>query len=94
MPARRITKRRGRGRPTVHTETWTKVSVVLLDRQIKRLDRQVTVLQKQAEGPINRASIIRALTDALFDADVDLSSCRTEQDIRVMLTRLLDPPTH
>jgi hypothetical protein len=30
--------RNGRGRPPVHQESWSKVSVVLFDRQIAHLD--------------------------------------------------------
>src|SRR5258705_144834 len=43
----RMPTRAGRGRPPVHNETWSKVSVVLFDRQIVHLDRIATDIRGQ-----------------------------------------------
>ena len=40
----------GRGRPPVHQETWSKVSVVLFDRQIVHLDRLATDIRGRVPG--------------------------------------------
>ena len=55
------------GRPPVHQETWSKVSVVLFDRQITQLDRLATDRRRKDGKRLNRAEIIRALIDALLD---------------------------
>jgi geranylgeranyl pyrophosphate synthase len=71
-----------RGRPSVHDESWTKVSVVLFDRQITQLDR---ILQrvKQPDGKrLTRASLIRALLDGLLEGGLQLDTRTTEMDLR------------
>jgi hypothetical protein len=72
-------KKAGRGRPPVHQETWSKVSVVLFDRQILHLDRLAT----------DRAEIIRALIDGLIDSGMDISGTGTEADLRERVARRL-----
>src|SRR6478609_4087005 len=57
-----------RGRPPVHRETWSKVSVVLFDRQILHLDRLATDVRSKSGKILNRAEIIRALIDGLIDS--------------------------
>src|SRR5437879_5260918 len=52
-----------RGRPPVHQEKWSKVSVVLFDRQILHLDRLSTEIRSTNRKVLNRAEIIRALID-------------------------------
>src|SRR4051794_12090990 len=49
-----------RGRPPVHRESWSKVSVVLFDRQIVHLDRLATDIRGRSGKILNRAEIIRA----------------------------------
>src|SRR2546427_8448244 len=84
----------GRGRPPVHQETWSKVSVVLFDRQIVHLDRlAVNIRGKDARGKkaktLNRAEIIRALIDGLLDSGLDLTGSASEADVRARVTRRL-----
>ena len=83
----RVAKRRGR-RPS-HTEDWTKVTVVLMDRQIVFLDRLVGDIRAAQDASIGRAQLIRALVDALAQSDIDLTNSRSEKDlIEVLATRL------
>lgn len=53
------------GRPRVHAESWTKVSVVLLDRQVSFLDHYAADLRLVLGKPVKRAEIVRALADLL-----------------------------
>ena len=77
------------GRPPVHDEAWTKVTVVLFDRQIVFLDRLAANIRAQSGAAISRAQVIRALVDAVADADLDLTVARSEADLkRTMLARL------
>src|SRR5262249_52514431 len=62
----RARSRPGPGRPPVHSETWSKVSVVLFDRQIVHLDRLSTAIRGASGKTLNRAEIIRALIDGLL----------------------------
>jgi hypothetical protein len=85
-------KRRGR-RPS-HAERWTKVTVVLMDRQIVFLDRLVANIRAANGASISRAHLIRALIDALAQSDLDLTSSRSERDLaKVLAARLRRGPT-
>jgi hypothetical protein len=90
--ARPITKA-GRGRPPVHQETWSKVSVVLFDRQIVHLDRLATDIRGKSGKAINRAEIIRALIDGLIDSGMDVTGSGSEADLRARVARRLGVPS-
>lgn len=81
--------RRRPGRPPIHEEAWTKVTVVLFNRQIVFLDRLAANIRAQSGAAISRAQLIRALLDAVTDADIDLTSSMSEADLKAtLLTRL------
>lgn len=82
----------GRGRPPVHRETWSKVSVVLFDRQIVHLDRLATDIRGRSGKALNRAEIIRALIDGLIDSGMDVTSAASEADLRARVARRLGTP--
>jgi hypothetical protein len=83
------TGKRKPGRPPVHDEAWTKVTVVLFNRQIVFLDRLAANIRAQSGAAISRAQLIRAVLDAVADADVDLTSSTSETDLKAtMLARL------
>src|SRR5687768_7386237 len=81
-----------RGRPPVHQETWSKVSVVLFDRQIHHLDRLATDVRGRNGKSLNRAEIIRALIDGLIDSGMDITSTGSEADLRARVARRLGTP--
>ena len=82
----------GPGRPPVHSETWSKVSVVLFDRQIHHLDRLTTDIRGKTGKVLNRAEIIRALIDGLIDSGMDITAAATEADLRGRVARRLGSP--
>jgi hypothetical protein len=82
----------GRGRPPVHQETWSKVSVVLFDRQIQHLDRLSFDMRGRNGKVMNRAEIIRALIDGLIDSGMDITSSGSEADLRAKVARHLGTP--
>src|SRR5438128_10705249 len=84
----------GRGRPPVHQETWSKVSVVLFDRQIVHLDRLATDIRGNSGKVMNRAEIIRALIDGFIDSGIDITGSATEADLRARVARRLAAPVH
>lgn len=85
--------RRGPGRPPVHEEAWTKVTVVLFDRQIVFLDRLAASIRAQSGAAISRAQLIRSLVDAAADADLDLTAAKSERDLKnAILARLARYP--
>ena len=88
----RLIPKAGRGRPPVHQETWSKVSVVLFDRQILHLDRLATDIRGKSGKVINRAEIIRALIDGLIDSGMDVTASGSEADLRVRVARRLGAP--
>ena len=71
-----------RGRPPVHRETWSKVSVVLFDRQISELDRLAANARHKTRKTMTRAEIIRALIDGFIESGLDLSDHGTEATLR------------
>ena len=82
-------RKRGPGRPPVHEEDWTKVTVVLFDRQIVFLDRLAANIRAQSGAAISRAQLIRALIDALSEGDIDLTAARSEKDLKATLVSRL-----
>jgi hypothetical protein len=88
-PGARAQPGRRPGRPPVHDEAWTKVTVVLFNRQIVFLDRLAANIRAQSGAAISRAQLIRALLDAVADADIDLTSSTSEADLKAtILARL------
>ncbi len=86
--------RYGPGRPPVHDEDWTKVTVVLLNRQIVHLDLIAADIRATTGAAIKRAEIIRALVDALAASDIDLTPATCEADLRAILSARLGEGGH
>jgi hypothetical protein len=84
--------RRRPGRPPVHDEAWTKVTVVLFDRQIAYLDRLADSINARSGATISRAQLIRALVDAIGDAEVDLTASTCEIDLKNAIAARLATP--
>lgn len=82
----------GPGRPPVHSETWSKVSVVLFDRQVHHLDRLATDIRGKTGKVLHRAEIIRALIDGLIDSGMDITAAASEADLRGRVARRLGSP--
>ena len=82
----------GPGRPPVHSETWSKVSVVLFDRQILHLDRLTREIRGKNGKVLNRAEIIRGLIDGLIDSGMDITPASSEGDLRARVARRLGSP--
>jgi hypothetical protein len=73
------------GRPPLHDEAWSKVTVVLLNRHIVFLDRLATDIRERTGTAIKRAELIRALIDVLADSDLDLSRATSVDEIKALL---------
>ena len=82
----------GPGRPPVHQEAWSKVSVVLFDRQVVHLDRLAGDIRGKSGKGLNRAEIIRALIDGLLDSGMDVTGSASEADQRARVARRLGSP--
>jgi hypothetical protein len=78
-----------RGRPPIHRETWSKVSVVLFDRQIVHLDRLAIDIRGVSGKALNRAEIIRALIDGLIESGMDVRGAGSEAELRARVSRRL-----
>ena len=76
-----------RGRPQVLREEWTKVTVVLLDRQIHWLDRLAADIRLNTKCAISRAEIIRAVITAIEKSGIDLSEVGSEKEIAEKLLK-------
>ena len=80
---------RRRGRRATHTEEWTKVTIVLFDRQIVFLDRLVADIRAANGTAASRAHVVRALVDALADSNIDLTETDSEAGLRKTFTARL-----
>jgi hypothetical protein len=78
---------RARGRPPIHGEAWSKVSVVLFDRQVVQLDRMVVAMRAHGKTTLNRAGIIRGLIDGFLDSQMDITTIRSEKELRSFISR-------
>jgi hypothetical protein len=73
----------------MHEEAWTKVTVVLFNRQIVFLDRLAANIRAHSGAAISRAQLLRSLVDAVADADIDLTGATSEADLTAtVLARL------
>ena len=82
----------GPGRPPVHNEAWSKVSVVLFDRQLHDLERLTKHMRANHGKAMNRAEIIRALIDGLIESGMDVAGACSEADLRARVARRLGTP--
>jgi hypothetical protein len=78
-----------RGRPRVHSEGWSKVSVILFDRQIVQLDRLAAEMRHETGMVVNRAALIRAVLDGLFDSKLEITTVVSEQELRARIAQRL-----
>jgi hypothetical protein len=88
---RRLTERQKtrRGRPRVHSEAWSKVSVVLFDRQIAQLDRLTTEMRRRTGTIVHRAALIRAVLDGMFDSEFEIATAGSERELRARIAKRL-----
>jgi hypothetical protein len=68
-------------------ESWTKVTVVLFDRQIDFLDRLVANIRARSAADVSRAQLIRSMVDALSETDIDLTAATSENDLKTTIRR-------
>jgi hypothetical protein len=73
------------GRPPQHDEAWTKVTVVLYNRQIVFLDRLAANIRAKTGAAVSRAQLIRALIDAVTESDIDLTAATSERELKSTL---------
>ena len=84
--------KRGPGRPPIHDEDWTKVTVVLFNRQIVFLDGVAASIRANTGAAISRAQLIRALVDAVAEAKIDLTQAPSEAEMKTALLARLGVP--
>src|SRR5437867_1485682 len=83
-----------RGRPRTHQEDWSKINIVLFDRQVWFLDQVSVSIRRTTGAAVNRTQIVRALIDALKNSRVDVSSAQSEADLVSTLTQRLGGRFH
>jgi hypothetical protein len=88
-PQRADSTKRPRGRPPVHREEWSKVSVVLMRRQVRRLDRLRIAIYKRTGRQLTRAEFIRALLDALEESALDVTAASSGAVLKDLVSRKL-----
>lgn len=78
-----------RGRPLEHKENWSKVTVVLLDKQIHWLDQLASTIRLNTKAAVSRAELIRAAIAAIEESEIDLSNIGSEKAIKNLLLEKL-----
>lgn len=69
----------------MHKEAWSKVTVVLFNRQVVNLDRLIADIRSETGAIVSRTLLIRSLIDALLLSGLKITDCRTEADLRERL---------
>ncbi len=82
-------EKQARGRPLEHKEGWSKVTVVLLDKQIHWLDQLASTIRLNTKAAVSRAELIRAAIAAIEESEIDLSNIGSEQAIKNVLLEKL-----
>ena len=75
--------------PRTHREAWTKVSVVMFERQVLELDRLTNAIRSKTGANLTRAEVIRALLDALDESRLDVTSVVSGAHLKRMLAQKL-----
>lgn len=78
-------EKQGRGRPQEHKEGWTKVTVVLLDKQIHWLDKLALDIRHNTKAAISRAEIIRSMISAMDECGIDLTKSKSEEELKALI---------
>lgn len=78
-----------RGRPQEHKEPWTKVTVLLMDRQINWLDQLAVDIRLKTKFAISRAEALRAIVDAIKESGIDLTDVQSETQLKETLLQKL-----
>jgi hypothetical protein len=78
-----------RGRPRTHREAWTKVSVVMFERQVLELDRLTAAIRGTTGAKLTRAEVIRSLLDALNESRLDVTSVVSGAQLKRLLSQKL-----
>ena len=78
-----------RGRPRTHREAWTKVSVVMFERQVLEIDRLTAAIRAKTGANLTRAEIIRALLDALNESRLDVTTVVSGAQLKRLLSQKL-----
>lgn len=66
-------------KPLLLSESWEKITVVLLNRQVAFLDRMAVSIRLKHGRVVSRAELIRALIEATLRSGVDLSEAPNAQ---------------
>lgn len=72
-------------------DNWSKVTVLLFNRQIVYLDRLTASIRENTHSSVKRAEVIRALIDTIIDSGLEKELCRaaSEDEIRLLLSAKL-----
>ena len=79
------------GRPPALMDHWSRVTMVLFDRQIIFLDRLITDIRASTGAIVKRTDIVRALIDSLIESKIDLTSTKDGADLKRLLRGLRQP---
>jgi hypothetical protein len=74
------------GRPIVHTEPWSKITMVMEDRHVAYLDLVTLVMRLRHHRAVARAEIIRALVEFMEKSGIDFTRFSTIEDMTEYLT--------
>lgn len=73
-------------RPGSTVEAWSKITVVLLDRQVAYVDGIAVDIRLRHSVAISRAELIRALIEAVSQSGLDLSDASGNEELVQMVS--------
>ena len=72
---------------------YIKTTLILRPDQRTRLDQLGVAIRASTRATVSTAAIIRGLLDAVDEAKIDLTQCRTEADVKaIVLAQLVSSP--
>jgi hypothetical protein len=74
------------GRVIVHTEPWSKITMMMEDRHVAYLDLVTLFMRLRHHRPVARAEIIRALVEFMQKSEIDFTQFSTIEDMTESLT--------
>lgn len=75
-------EKQSRGRPQEHNESWSKITVTLLDKQIHWLDQLASNIRFNTKVAISRTELIQAIIAAAEESSADLSRLKNKTEIK------------
>lgn len=78
------------GRPRVHAEPWTKVTIMMQDHHVTYLDLVSMFMRVRHHRIVARAEIVRALVEFMEQSGIDFTRFATIEEMTASMTEYFE----